>query len=61
MGIARKGVGVSTLAQMFWDQIFRSVIIMHPGVHFIFCHIQISTRVLQVELFRGYYLYCMHI
>ena len=26
MGIARKGVGVSTLAQMFWDQIFRGVI-----------------------------------
>ena len=45
-------------------------IIMHPaqasearlgGVHFIFRHIQIPTRLLQVELFRGYYVYCMHI
>ena len=44
--------------------------IMHPaqpsearlgGVHFIFHHIQILTRLLQVELFRGYYVYCMHI
>ena len=44
--------------------------IMHPtqpsearlgGVHFIFFHIQILTRLLQVELFRGYYVYCMHI
>ena len=31
------------------------------GVHFIFCHIQILFRLLQVELFRGYYVYCMHI
>ena len=44
--------------------------IMHPaqpskarlgGVHFIFWHIQILTRLLEVELFRGYYVYCMHI
>ena len=41
---------------------------MHPaqasearlgGVHFIFRHIQIPTGLLQVELFRGYYVYCM--
>ena len=47
-----------------------SSIIMHPaqpskarlgGVHFIFRHIQILTRLLQGELFRGYYVYCMHI
>ena len=30
-------------------------------MHFIFRHIQILTRLLQVELFRGYYVYCMHI
>ena len=45
-------------------------LIMHPaqssearlgGVHFIFRHIQIPTRLLEVELFRGYYVYCMHI
>ena len=44
--------------------------IMHPaqpsearlgGVHFIFRHIQICTRLLKGELFRGYYVYCMHI
>ena len=42
---------------------------MHPahpseamlgGVHFIFRHIQICTRLLQVELFRGYYVYCTY-
>ena len=46
------------------------MIIMHPaqpsearlgGVHFIFRYIQIPTRLLHVELFRGYYVYCMHI
>ena len=46
------------------------IIIMHPaqpskarlgGVHFIFRHIQILTRLLQGELFGGYYVYCMHI
>ena len=44
--------------------------IMHPAqpseaklgrVHFTFCHIQIIFRLLQVELFRGYYVYCMQI
>ena len=44
--------------------------IMHPaqpsearlgGVQFIFRHIQILTRLLQGELFGGYYVYCMHI
>ena len=44
-------------------------IIMHPaqpskaglgGVHFIFRHIQILTRLLYVELFRGYYVYCTY-
>ena len=44
--------------------------IMHPaqpsearlgGVHFIFRHIQILTRLLQGELFKGYYVYCMDI
>ena len=43
--------------------------IMHPvqpsearlgGVHFIFRHIQILTRLLHVELFGSYYVYCMH-
>ena len=49
---------------------FKKNIIMHPaqpskarlgGVHLIFHHIQILTRLLQVELFRGYFVYCMHI
>ena len=44
--------------------------IMHPGqpsearlggVQLTFCHIQILFSLLQVELFRGYYVYCMHI
>ena len=46
------------------------MIIMHPakpnearlgGVHFIFRHIQILTRFVHVELFRGYYVYCTNI
>ena len=50
--------------------ILEEYLVMHPvqpsearlgGVHFIFRHIQIPTRLLQVELFRGYYVYCMHI
>ena len=36
--------------------------IMQPAckVHFIFCHIQIWTRTLQCELFRGYFVFCTY-
>ena len=43
---------------------------MHPaqasearlgGVHLIFHQFQILARLLQVELFKGYYVYCLHI
>ena len=67
---ARVSFFMFSITSILFVLILNMILIMHPaqpsearlgGVHFIFCHIQILTRLLQVELFRGYYVYCMHI